>query len=137
VALIARTASKLADLEADIKAKGGTAASFPTDISQRSALINTFAAIKEKFPESPIKVAIFNINSKWTVKPFLELTGDEFKGSVHNHIDAAFEFSQLAVRELEQAKGGTLIFTGATASMRGSAKFAALASGCFAVKALR
>lgn len=82
-------------------------------------------------------MAIFNLNTQWTVKPFLELSSDEFKGVVHSQIDAAFDFSQLAVKELEKANGGTLIFTGATAAMRGSAKFAALASASFAVRAIR
>lgn len=39
----------------------------------------------------------------------------------------AFIFAQAVLREMDKHGKGTLIFTGATASMKGSAKFAAFA----------
>lgn len=47
----------------------------------------------------------------------------------------AFHFSQQAI-PLLLPHGGTLIFTGATASLKGSAKFAAFAPPKFALRAL-
>ena len=66
-------------------------------------------------------------------------------GVVDAQIRGAFGFAKQAVEEMmkSNAEGegmgqkGTLIFTGATAAMRGSAKFAALASASFAVRAFR
>ncbi|KIM29496.1 hypothetical protein M408DRAFT_328748 [Serendipita vermifera MAFF 305830] len=135
VALLARTASNLATLESEISQSGGTAASFPTDLTQPRALQETFKSIQAKFPESQLKVAVFNLNTRWTVKPFLELQEEEFNGVVQGQIGSAFRFSQLALKDLKK-EGGTLIFTGATAATRGSAKFAALATASFAVRAL-
>lgn len=53
----------------------------------------------------------------------------------------AFNFAQRSIPLLLQARGSseyppTLIFTGATASLKGSAKFAAFASSKFALRAL-
>jgi NADP-dependent 3-hydroxy acid dehydrogenase YdfG len=137
VALLARTASKLETLEAEITRSGGTAASFPTDLTQSHSLKETFNSIHAKFPGSHLKVAVFNVNSQlWLVKPFLETQEEDFNKVVHGQIGAAFGFAQLVLKEM-QKEGGTLIFTGATAATRGSAKFAALASASFAVRALR
>lgn len=136
VALLARTASKLTSLEAEINQSGGTAASFPVDLTQTHALKDTFGLIHAKFPESTLKVAIFNLTTQWMVKPFLELQEEDFSRVVYGHIGSAFGFAQLALRDM-QKEGGTLIFTGATAATRGSAKFAVLASATTAVRALR
>lgn len=43
----------------------------------------------------------------------------------------AFIFAQAALREMNKHKRGTLIFTGATASLKGSAGFAAFAPAKF------
>ena len=126
----------MATLESEITQAGGTAASFPTDLTQPQSLKEAFTSIHTKFPNSQLKVAVFNLNTKWTVKPFLELQEEEFNGIVQGQIGSAFGFAQLALRDM-QKEGGTLIFTGATAATRGSAKFAALASASFAVRALR
>lgn len=53
----------------------------------------------------------------------------------------AFNFAQRSIPLLLEARGAseyppTLIFTGATASLKGSANFAAFASGKFALRAL-
>jgi NAD(P)-dependent dehydrogenase (short-subunit alcohol dehydrogenase family) len=141
VALLARTAANLTELEQSIKSSGGEAASFPTDLTQPSSVHETFKSIRSKFPntkDTPWKVAVFNMNNKWVVKPFLQMDESEYIGNVNSMAGAAFSFSQEVVREMDTGgHGGTLIFTGATAAMRGSAKFAAIASPSFAVRALR
>jgi NAD(P)-dependent dehydrogenase (short-subunit alcohol dehydrogenase family) len=136
VALLARTASKLAILEAEITQSGGTAASFPTDLTQPHSLKETFNSIHARFPGSHLKVAVFNLNSEWVVKPFLELQAEEFNQLVHGHLGSAFGFAQLALKEMKK-EGGTLIFTGAPSATRGTAGFAAISSACFAARALR
>jgi NADP-dependent 3-hydroxy acid dehydrogenase YdfG len=57
VALLARTPSKLSDLESQITSEGGTAASFPADLTQRASLTSAFSSISEKFgADTPVKV---------------------------------------------------------------------------------
>lgn len=48
----------------------------------------------------------------------------------------AFIFAQAVLREMEKKSKGTLIFTGATASIKGSAKFAAFAPAKYVNTAL-
>lgn len=140
VALLARTAATLNELEQSIKSSGGDAASFPTDLSQPSSVHETFKSIRSKYPntsEAPWKVAVFNLTNKWVVKPFLEMEEGEYMGNLTTIVGAAFSFSQEVIREMDTGgHGGTLIFSGATAATRGSAKFAAIASPSFALRAL-
>lgn len=57
VALLARTPSKLAELESQITSEGGTAASFPADLTQRGSLTSAFKSISERFgADAPVKV---------------------------------------------------------------------------------
>ena len=58
VALLARTPSKLSGLESQITSAGGTAASFPADLTQRASLTSAFASISETFgADAPVKVS--------------------------------------------------------------------------------
>ena len=74
-------------------------------------------------------------------KPFLEITPDEVQTAVDTNVVAAFAFAREAILAFKRnpddnTKKGTLIFTGATASIRGSAKFANFAAGKFAARAI-
>ncbi|KAG8760123.1 hypothetical protein FRC14_004011 [Serendipita sp. 396] len=149
VALLARTPTTLQNLETELTTKygSGAARAFPTDISNSQAVSSTFASIKAIYPDSPWRVAVYNVNTRWVVKPFLELEESEYMGVIQSHVGGAFAFAKGVLREMEASaalegeqgdkiKKGTLIFTGATAATRGSARFAALASASFALKAM-
>ena len=74
-------------------------------------------------------------------KPFLELTKDEFLGGYEASGRGTFLFAQAVLPLLLEnvGKGShppTLIFTGATASVKGSARFASFAAGKHAVRAI-
>jgi len=80
----------------------------------------------------------------------LEITDEEIRESLDTHIVAAFAFSKEVLLELtkndleaveEGGKGGsrkkgTLIFTGATSSLRGNTQTSAFAAGKFGIRAL-
>lgn len=98
---------------------------------------------------SPLRVAVFNAGyGIW--KPFLDLTEEEVRESLDVNALAAFTFSREVLLEFtkndveqpsEGGKGGsrkkgTLIFTGATASIRGNTTTSAFAIGKFGVRAL-
>jgi NADP-dependent 3-hydroxy acid dehydrogenase YdfG len=127
----------MSKLEAEITSSGGTAATFPVNLTDSTALTSTFASITERFPGSPVKLVIFNLNTTWAVKPFSQLEENLFKGVVSDQISAAFNLSQLALKEFEKTNGGTLIFTGNGFSVKGNAMVAALSSASFAVRGLR
>ncbi|KAG1822408.1 hypothetical protein EV424DRAFT_1644109 [Suillus variegatus] len=134
VALISRGPEYLNKLATEISQAGGEAAAFPLNDYTTPSIKSAFAALKSHWPSSPLRVAVFNAGyGVW--KPFLDITEDEVRESIDTNILAAFAFSREALLEftkleLETAneggvagnarKRGTLIFTGATASIRGN-----------------
>ncbi|EIN06850.1 short-chain dehydrogenase/reductase SDR, partial [Punctularia strigosozonata HHB-11173 SS5] len=142
VALIARDAESLKKTASEIRqAGGGDAEAFPAAAYDWSNFTNIFAEIKKKWPGSPVRVAVFNAaHGVW--KPFLDVTEKEIKDTVDTNITAAFGFSREAIlafksNELnEDGKRGTLIFTGATASIRGNVTTSAFAAGKHGLRAL-
>lgn len=81
-------------------------------------------------------MAIFNVASPFVLKPFLEIQPEEMATGLAINLTGAFHFSQLALPQLLEAGGGSMIFTGATASLKGGAKFAAFAPSKFALRGL-
>lgn len=103
------------------------AAPFPIASYATAELASAFKAIQEHFPSPKfaIRAAVFN-TAGGVFKPFLEVTEADIQDSVDINIIATFAFAKhiiLTFRGNEiDAKGkrGTLIFTGATASVRGN-----------------
>jgi len=106
-------------------------------------ITSAWSAIRAKYraPEYAIGAAIFNVGYG-VFKPFLEITPSDVQQSLQV-VEAAFAFSREAVstfkgNEISESTGarGTLIFTGATASLKGNVTTSAFAAGKFAVRAL-
>jgi len=153
VALIARSAAPLNKLADEIKSTGGEAGAFPLESNTHtgsesgsyssSSLQTAFAMIKSQWPSSPLRVALFNAGHN-VRKPFLDITPGEVQASVDTNIVAAFAFAReaiLAFKELDieeggKGKRGTLLFTGATASLRGNTTTSAFAASKFGIRAL-
>ncbi|KAF4582688.1 hypothetical protein EYR40_002612 [Pleurotus pulmonarius] len=137
IALVARHRDdSLANLVKEIKDAGGDAAYFAVPEYSRDAISSAFAEIRKQFPSSTyaIRVAIFNAaHGVW--KPFLDVTPEDIQEAVDVNIVAAFAFSREAIVEFksndlnEVGKRGILIFTGATASIRGNVITSAFAAG--------
>lgn len=93
-------------------------------------------------PEYSIRSAIFNIgHGVW--KPFLDITPKDVQDCLQTSVAAAFTFSREAIltfkeNDIEEPTGkrGTLIFTGATASLRGNVTTSAFAASKFGLRAL-
>jgi NAD(P)-dependent dehydrogenase (short-subunit alcohol dehydrogenase family) len=66
-------------------------------------------------------------------KPFAELTPEDFEQSRRSTCFGAMVTAQAALPGMLSRGGGTIIFTGATASIKASARFAAFASAKFAL----
>ena len=88
----------------------------------------------------PVRLVVYNAGGAIR-KGILETSKDEFEGAWRNACLGAFLVGREAVRAmLAQKTGarhhGTIIFTGATASLRGGANFVNLAIGKFGLRAL-
>ncbi|KAJ7054950.1 hypothetical protein C8F01DRAFT_1221289 [Mycena amicta] len=138
VALVSRGAEALNALASSIAKSGGKASCTHGD-----QITSAFAAVQDRFPASEyaITVAIFNAgHGVW--KPFLQVTPQDVRESNKVNIEASFAFARAAILAFQtntptgNGGKGTLIFTGATASLRGNVTTSAFASGKFALRAL-
>ncbi|KAI0773108.1 short-chain dehydrogenase/reductase SDR [Trametes elegans] len=145
VALIARGADKLKKAAEDINQTGGEAAAFPVESYSYKALTDVFGTIKaHKWAsgEKPeIRAALWNAGAGvW--KRFLDVTEEDLQAVVDTNVHGAFAFSHQVLQAFRAneidalGKRGTLIFTGATASLRGNVTTSAFAAGKFALRAL-
>jgi NAD(P)-dependent dehydrogenase (short-subunit alcohol dehydrogenase family) len=70
------------------------------------------------------------------IKPFDEITADDFERVWRVTCYGAFVASRIVVPHMAARKAGGIILTGATAALRGGPKFAAFASAKFALRGL-
>ncbi|KAL1971306.1 hypothetical protein VTN77DRAFT_258 [Rasamsonia byssochlamydoides] len=143
VVVLARNPANFDPVVQEINSSGGKAVGISTDLSDAKSVRAAFDKIsQELFPNLPLAAAIFNPGGGFVRKPFLELTEEEFVAGYNSQARGAFLFSQAVLPlllkgvELGLEYPPTLIFTGATASVRGSANFATFATGKFALRAL-
>jgi NAD(P)-dependent dehydrogenase (short-subunit alcohol dehydrogenase family) len=86
---------------------------------------------------------VFNA-SQGAWKPFLNLTPEEVRTAAEVNLNGAFAFSREAILAFKEnkiehekiGKRGSLIFTSATAALRGNTTTSLFAAGKFAVRAL-
>ncbi|KAJ5375264.1 hypothetical protein N7517_007270 [Penicillium concentricum] len=141
VVLLARSQSSLDPLVSDITQSGGSVMSLPTDVSNSSSMTSTMDQIKAKFgPDLTIAAAIYNVASKFTRKPFLEQSQEDFLGSLEPSIKGAFNFAQATLPLMLSPNEGqsppTLIFTGATAALKGGSGLSGFAMSKFGIRAM-
>ncbi len=133
VALMARSEDGLSTIRQEIEEEGGTAAAFSTDATDPSSVEQAFGQVREEFggPE----VLIYNAGV-FQMGGILEVSPEQFDLCFKANCAGAFYAAQQVLPAMQEARRGTVLLTGATASMRGSAKFAALATGKFGLRAL-
>jgi NAD(P)-dependent dehydrogenase (short-subunit alcohol dehydrogenase family) len=122
--LTGRTAARLEQVAAEIKQAGGNATALPGDVSKESDVV---AIAKKAVELGPLEAAVFNAaGAVWT--PSLELSVEDFESSLRVNTLGGFIFGREAVRAQLPNARGTLLFTGATAALRGKPPFAAFAA---------
>ncbi len=128
VAVARRRPEELAGLAGEI---GGKA--YGCDASDQASVVALFAAV-DKDLGTP-RVVVYNAGA---YKPggILEIEAADFERCWRIGCLGGFHVGQAAAKRMVEAGEGTIIFTGATASLRGSAKFANLAVPKFGRRAL-
>lgn len=132
VALTARDATRLQHTAADIVAAGGRAYALAGDVSSAGdvrRLAGELAAL------GPLRAALFNAGNA-VRGTALDLTPEQFEATWRGSTFAGFLFAQAALRGLLPAGGGSLLFTGATASLRGRGPFTAFAAAKAGLRSL-
>jgi NAD(P)-dependent dehydrogenase (short-subunit alcohol dehydrogenase family) len=113
-----------------VREAGGTYIHAACDLTQPEEVTDALRPYVER-----IGVLVHNA-AAFVMKPFAETTPAEFEHAWRVTSLGAFVTSQIVLPHMVARGNGTLIFTGATASLRGGAKFAAFASAKFALRGL-
>ena len=128
-----RTAEKLESLVAQITAEGGQARGFGSDARQEDQMADLVASIERDI--GPIEVAVFNVGGNVRF-PIRETTVRVYTKVWEMCALGGFLTGREAAKVMVPRGRGTILFTGATASMRGGAGFSAFAGGKHALRAL-
>ena len=129
----ARATEALEQLAESIRAKGGEAHAFGLD-ARKEADVSAFVETVER-TIGPIEVLVFNIGANVRF-PVVETTTQVYSKVWEMAALAGFLTSREAVRVMVPRGRGTILFTGATASLRGGAGFSAFAGAKHALRAL-
>jgi NAD(P)-dependent dehydrogenase (short-subunit alcohol dehydrogenase family) len=123
--LVARNADRLARIAAGIEAAGGRGIAYVADLREESAVAKLFDDVEAEI--GPIDVAVFNTGANYRAS-ILDTPADMFEKVWRLGCYAGFLVGREAARHMVPRGQGSIIFTGATASLRGSAQFAAFAA---------
>lgn len=133
VGLMARSESSLRPVQQEIERAGGRASSYPADATDAGSLGAAFTRLREEHGDP--EVCIYNAGA-YTVGGILELDPERLESSWKIGCLGGLLMAQQVLPAMLKQGRGTLLFTGATASLRGSARFAGLAVGKFGLRAL-
>ncbi len=128
-----RSADKLTPLVQQIVAEGGSARAFGSDARDEAQMVELVATIEREV--GPIEVAVFNIgaNVRFNIN---DMTERVYRKVWEMGALAGFLMGREVAKVMLTRGHGTILFTGATASLRGGVGFAAFAGAKHALRAL-
>jgi NAD(P)-dependent dehydrogenase (short-subunit alcohol dehydrogenase family) len=130
VALLARSEDYLADLAAEL---GDRALAVPTDLTDPEQVTSAFETIRAEL--GPVDVLVNHASgSAW--KGLQDLSVEEFERAWAVAARGGFCCSKAVVSDMLAGDGGTIIFTGATSSVRGRDGALGFSSAKFAVRGM-
>ena len=128
-----RDAGKLQPLVERIRADGGEAHAFGSDARREEAMVGLVEHIEREV--APIEVAVFNIGAN-VRHGITETTARVYFKVWEMACFGGFLMGREVARHMLPRGRGTILFTGATASLRGREGFAAFAGAKAALRAL-
>ncbi len=133
VALLARSEAGLKTVQTEISREGGRSEVFSADAGDASSVAAAFARVRADLgaPE----VLVYNAGA-YQLGGILELDVAAFESAWRTNCLGGFLASREVLPAMLERSQGTVLLTGATASLRGSARFAALAVGKSGLRAL-
>jgi NAD(P)-dependent dehydrogenase (short-subunit alcohol dehydrogenase family) len=128
-----RDGAKSQALVDELMSAGHRIHAFSVDARQESEVQALFTKVEKEI--GPIEVCLFNAGSNVN-KPLIETTEKLFFKAWELACYAGFLVGREAARVMTARGRGTILFTGATASLRGGKGFAAFASAKFGLRAV-
>jgi NAD(P)-dependent dehydrogenase (short-subunit alcohol dehydrogenase family) len=133
VCVARRDAEKSRSMVQDIVASGGAARTVGTDVRNEEAVQALFAQVEAEL--GAIEVCLFNAGAN-VKSPLIETSAKLFLKAWELACYAGFLTGREAARYMVPRGRGTILFTGATASVRGGSGFAAFAAAKFGLRAV-
>lgn len=132
VGLLARSVDFAGALVAELEQSGTSALAVPTDITDPEQVAQSFARVRDQL--GPVDILVNHAgNAAW--KDFFGLTPEDLERAWRVCAYGSFLCCKEAVPDMFD-KGGAILFTGATSSIRGRAGGLAFSSAKFAVRGL-
>lgn len=136
VLIAGRTKAKIDAIDALIKARGGSSAAIVTDATSEKDVISLFdTAMNPGAGRAPADLVVFNAGNNQIID-FKTLSAEQFEDFWRVGCFAGFLVGREAARRLAPLGRGTVIFTGASASLRGRPNFAHFAAAKAGLRAL-
>ncbi len=133
VALASRGKDKAEAVAAEITAAGGTARTYAADGTREDDVAALVDAAEQDL--GPLEIAVYNASGR-AMGGILELEVDVFEDAWRKACLGGMILGREAARRMVPRQYGSIFFTGATASLRGGARFAGFAVGKFGLRAL-
>jgi NAD(P)-dependent dehydrogenase (short-subunit alcohol dehydrogenase family) len=128
-----RKVDSLAQLVARIQADGGKAVAFGSDARKEEQVVELITKIERDI--GPIQTAVFNVGGNVSF-PITETTTRVFQKVWEMGCLSGFLMGREVAKRMLPRKQGTILFTGATASVRGAATYSAFAAAKHGLRAL-
>lgn len=132
VGAVRRKADGLAPLVEEIEEAGGTATAFGADARDEDDVIRVFDEAEQL---GPVEVAVHNIGANVMI-PIREMDTRKYFKIWQMACFSGFLVGREAARRMSPRGRGSILFTGATASLRGRAGLAGFAGAKHALRAL-
>lgn len=133
VGMIARTAAGLAPVAEAVRALGATALPVEADVTSEASLRAAMEVVAGNL--GPPEVLVYNAGA-FQMGGILEVRADDFERCWKANCFGALIAAQAVLPAMLDAGRGSILLTGATAALRGSARFSCLAVGKFGLRAL-
>ena len=133
VALMARTEERLAEIRQDIEVSGSTALPLSADATDADSVAAAFERTRSDLGDP--EVLVYNAGA-FQMGGVLEVSPAQFDECFRANCAGAFYAAREVLPAMVEAGRGTILLTGATAALRGKARFSALAVGKFGLRAL-
>lgn len=132
-AVASRTASKLDALVAEIATAGGQAKAYSCNAASEDDVLTLFEQAEADL--GPAGVVAYNASGR-VRKPIAEMTAEQFTDTWQRSCLGGFLVGREAARKMTPRGEGTILFTGATASVKAFPGSADFASAKFGLRAL-
>ena len=129
VAMLSRSAERLAEFEAEIP----SSTAYATDVCDEAAVRATFARIRSDL--GPTNVLLHNAGNA-VFGDCMTVTPEDFEAAWRLNALGLLVCGQEAAADMIASGGGAIVVTGATAALRGGASFAAFAPAKAAQRSL-